>query len=122
MCTVHHVVGSVHACSNESDLSIAASKRGSLREIDASAAKPWPRAASPTVKWRSDGPVAATWAAQSLPGGPGSPGYAPRTLSTSRKLSPTARTCSLTSPLAGADGSSSCATKRRLLMAPRASK
>ena len=35
--------------------------------------------------------------AESPPGGPGSPGYSPITLSTSRKLSPTARTCSTTS-------------------------
>ena len=33
--------------------------------------------------------------AQSAPGGPGSPGYAPSTLSTSRKFTPTARTCKL---------------------------
>ena len=37
--------------------------------------------------------------AQSAPGGPGSPGYAPSTFSTSRKFSPTARMCR--APLAG---------------------
>eukprot|EP00962_Isochrysis_galbana_P061715 scaffold42874_cov433-Isochrysis_galbana.AAC.1 len=48
MWTVHHVVGSVHACSIESDLSIAAIRRASDLESEASAARPWPRAASPT--------------------------------------------------------------------------
>eukprot|EP00967_Tisochrysis_lutea_P138642 scaffold250610_cov30-Tisochrysis_lutea.AAC.11 len=50
MCTVLHVVGNVQACSNESDLSIEASKRESLLEIEARAARPWPRAASSTRK------------------------------------------------------------------------
>mmetsp|Transcript_2612 Transcript_2612/g.8483 ORF Transcript_2612/g.8483 Transcript_2612/m.8483 type:complete len:234 (+) Transcript_2612:53-754(+) len=66
-------------------------------------------------------PNAATTPAQSEPGGPGSPGYTPSTLSTSRKLRPTARTCSSTCGCSMA-GISPCGTMRKLLIAPRASK
>ena len=41
-------------------------------------------------------PTAVTLPAQSLPGAPGSPGYKPRTLSTSLKFKPTAATVSIT--------------------------
>ena len=44
-------------------------------------------------------PTAATVPEQSEPGGPGSPGYSPSTLSTSRKFSPTAYTLRLASPV-----------------------
>eukprot|EP00962_Isochrysis_galbana_P029980 scaffold9691_cov113-Isochrysis_galbana.AAC.4 len=80
---------------------MAARRHESLFDTDASAATPWPSAASPTLRCLTPAPSRMTTAAQSLPGMPGSPGYAPRMLSTSRKLMPTARTASCASPRGG---------------------
>ncbi|GIM02635.1 hypothetical protein Vretimale_7413, partial [Volvox reticuliferus] len=68
-------------------------------------------------------PAATTTPAQSPPGAPGSPGYMPSTLSTSRKLTPTALTLSASLPAGTAPSSpvmgdgSCCGT--RLPSAPR---
>ena len=60
-----------------------------------------------------------TMPAASPPGGPGSPGYSPSTLSTSRKLRPTARTRKSTSA-SRREAMAGCGSRKRLLMAPRA--
>mmetsp|Transcript_26588 Transcript_26588/g.87275 ORF Transcript_26588/g.87275 Transcript_26588/m.87275 type:complete len:216 (-) Transcript_26588:75-722(-) len=123
MCTVHHVVGKVQACSNESESVMAAIRRASDLDREASAARPCPSAASPTFRCEMPEPTADTMAAQSAPGGPGSPGYTPSTLSTSRKLRPTALTWRRVSPATGSSSSAPiCGTMRKLLTAPRASK
>eukprot|EP00962_Isochrysis_galbana_P061124 scaffold36275_cov154-Isochrysis_galbana.AAC.32 len=101
---------------------MAAVRRPSVRAMDASeplAASP--STASPGFRCAKVLLNATTCAAQSLPGGPGSPGYEPSTFRTSRKLRPTARTCNSTCGRLMA-GSSPWATMRRLLIAPRASK
>ena len=57
--------------------------------------------------------------AASPPGGPGSPGYSPSTLSTSRKLRPAARTATSAPDGGSADEKAGCASSRRLPMEPR---
>eukprot|EP00967_Tisochrysis_lutea_P158921 scaffold326825_cov52-Tisochrysis_lutea.AAC.2 len=74
MCTVLHVVGSVLACSKVSGCRNSATSRASVRASEASAATPWPRTESPDLRRTSRPPSSATFAAQSEPGGPGSPG------------------------------------------------
>merc|ERR1712185_716152 len=90
VCVVLHVTGSVHACSKDSVEGLLERKGVAAIATDASGA--WPR---PTVECGSNG-ASPTTPAASPPGGPGSPGYSPSTLSTSRKLRPTARTCKST--------------------------
>ena len=83
-----------------------------------------PSAGSPTGsaemqhRW-AVAPVSWTRPAQSPPGGPGSPGYSPSTLSTSRKLSPTARTLSSTSDALSSAAKPGCASSFRFVIAPR---
>mmetsp|Transcript_26139 Transcript_26139/g.72020 ORF Transcript_26139/g.72020 Transcript_26139/m.72020 type:complete len:205 (-) Transcript_26139:81-695(-) len=122
MCTVDHAVGRVHASSAAIHPSITATSRASVRACDASAASAWPTTGAPARMSVVRLPQWATSAAQSLPGIPGSPGYRPSTLSTSRKLSPTARTRKSTAPSTDANASSSCGTTLKFEMAPRASK
>eukprot|EP00964_Phaeocystis_antarctica_P088953 scaffold56656_cov67-Phaeocystis_antarctica.AAC.2 len=92
-CTVLHVIGSVHAASKESAAGLGASHAAGPRATFARLATLNPRTAVPVRKWVAPRPACRTTPAQSAPGGPGSPGYSPSTLTTSRKLRPTARTC-----------------------------
>eukprot|EP00966_Prymnesium_polylepis_P330508 7386146-Prymnesium_polylepis.2 len=102
---VLHVTGSVEASSCESGKGF--SVRNWMRAPAKHARGDWPSpsTASPTA-YRACSFVAMTTPEQSVPGGPGSPGYSPSTLSTSRKLRPTARTVMVTSdPSLGSNGS-----------------
>ena len=90
-CVVLHVTGSEHTRSKDSVEGLAARKGAAAIATDASGA--WAR---PKVEGGSDC-ASFTTPAASPPGGPGSPGYSPSTLSTSRKLRPTARTRKSTS-------------------------
>eukprot|EP00964_Phaeocystis_antarctica_P116837 scaffold80720_cov71-Phaeocystis_antarctica.AAC.8 len=94
-CTVLHVIGSVHAASKESAAGLGASHAAGPRATLARLATLIPSAASPVRRCAEPvpAPTCETRPAQSPPGAPGSPGYSPSTLSTSRKLSPTAHTC-----------------------------
>lgn len=58
--------------------------------------KQLPQRVTHLCRWRASEPTAATMPATSPPGSPGSPGYIPRTFSTSRKFRPTAFTVSST--------------------------
>eukprot|EP00966_Prymnesium_polylepis_P120980 2795773-Prymnesium_polylepis.1 len=101
-CVVHHVVGSVDASSNVSDGGRGAIRRALTQAILASGAWPFTLSIAEPAVTLTEGPTTATTPQQSRPGGPGSPGYSPSTLRTSRKLSPTARTSIITSPSAAA--------------------
>jgi len=92
-CTVLHVIGSVHAASKESAAGLGASNAAGPRATLARLATLNPSTAAPVRRWAEPRPACRTTPAQSPPGGPGSPGYSPSTLITSRKLRPTARTC-----------------------------
>eukprot|EP00964_Phaeocystis_antarctica_P109117 scaffold73607_cov68-Phaeocystis_antarctica.AAC.1 len=92
-CTVLHVIGSVHADSKESETGLGASNAAGPRATLARLATLNPSTATPVRRWAEPRPACRTTPAQSPPGGPGSPGYSPSTLITSRKLRPTARTC-----------------------------
>eukprot|EP00964_Phaeocystis_antarctica_P009599 scaffold5224_cov78-Phaeocystis_antarctica.AAC.2 len=93
-CTVLHVIGSVHAASKESAAGLGASNAAGPRATLARQAMLNPSTAAPVRRLVEPIPACRTTPAQSPPGGPGSPGYSPSTLITSRKLSPTARTSS----------------------------
>eukprot|EP00966_Prymnesium_polylepis_P214659 4970734-Prymnesium_polylepis.4 len=93
MWVVLQVTGSVHACSKVNGSGLGASDMSSVRARDARGACARPNAGRP-----SDWPELMV-PDESPPGGPGSPGYSPSTLRTSRKLRPTARTASRTSLL-----------------------
>eukprot|EP00964_Phaeocystis_antarctica_P151496 scaffold119109_cov68-Phaeocystis_antarctica.AAC.6 len=110
-CTVLHVIGSVHAASKESAAGLGASHAAGPRVSDARLPTapapchpPKPTAATPGPRCATPVPTSVTTPAQSSPGGPGSPGYSPSTLSTSRKLSPTA--CTRSSACLGGSGAS----------------
>eukprot|EP00967_Tisochrysis_lutea_P159085 scaffold328123_cov58-Tisochrysis_lutea.AAC.1 len=90
--------------------------------MDANEANASPKTCSPTQRRPESLPTTATSAAQSFPGGPGSPGYAPKTFRTSRKLRPTERICNSTSIENGSRSKPCCGPTSRLLKAPRASK
>eukprot|EP00966_Prymnesium_polylepis_P106296 2462333-Prymnesium_polylepis.4 len=77
-----------------------------------------PNTAASTAR-RAISPTTSIHPAVSSPGGPGSPGYSPSTLSTSRKLRPTARTRTRISACTGVDVASCCGSMKRLLRAPR---
>eukprot|EP00964_Phaeocystis_antarctica_P095596 scaffold62036_cov73-Phaeocystis_antarctica.AAC.1 len=119
-CTVLQTVGSVHTASNDRAAGFGASSRASVRALSPSGAYADPKTASAGRSRPAPPPVTAITPAQSLPGGPGSPGYWSSTLSTSRKLSPTACTRSSTSPAGSGPSNAGCCSSRRLLIAPRA--
>ena len=100
MCAVLHADGSVHPCSYASGAGSGTTSHLVVRAQLASGASAYPNDGT------TGPPVDTVSPAQSPPGGPGVPGYSPRTLSTSRKLRPTARTRRILSP------STSCDTPR----------
>eukprot|EP00965_Chrysotila_dentata_P149891 4950035-Pleurochrysis_carterae.AAC.1 len=116
MCTVLHVTGSVDASSKESACGLGATSSARAYARHASGDSPMPKTLSPTHS--RDAAPSSTSPPKSAPGGPGSPGYSPSTLSTSRKLSPMARTRTTTLP-SGGGGSAGCGSRRRLSSAPR---
>eukprot|EP00964_Phaeocystis_antarctica_P004160 scaffold2240_cov75-Phaeocystis_antarctica.AAC.1 len=83
----------VHAASKESAAGLGTSNAEGPRATLARQATLNPSTAVPVRRWAEPRPACRTTPAQSPPGGPGSPGYSPSTLITSRKLRPTARTC-----------------------------
>eukprot|EP00966_Prymnesium_polylepis_P153009 3534734-Prymnesium_polylepis.1 len=106
----------VDACSNESTVGFGASSNGDARAKHARGACASPTTVLPMAMCVPE-PLLCTTPDESFPGGPGSPGYSPITLSTSRKLRPTARTRTTTS---AASATSSWASRYRLVIAPRA--
>ena len=117
-CTVHHVTGSVEACSQLSAVGLRANSRASEIVILARGARPMPNTLSGRLAAVLEAPAISA-PEQSLPGGPGSPGYSPSTLSTSRKFSPTARTLSSTSFAEGGDMNAAWLLTTRPLSVPR---
>eukprot|EP00966_Prymnesium_polylepis_P076388 1770531-Prymnesium_polylepis.2 len=116
-CDVLHTTGRVDTSSNVSAAGLRVIIRVDVQARDASGASATPNTASPTVCFVNT-PAALRMPAASLPGGPGSPGYSPSTLSTSRKLRPTARTRSSTCVSLVAKAGGRCSTKR-FVIAPR---
>mmetsp|Transcript_60820 Transcript_60820/g.101046 ORF Transcript_60820/g.101046 Transcript_60820/m.101046 type:complete len:357 (-) Transcript_60820:340-1410(-) len=117
-CTVHHVTGSVHASTNASFAGLLVTNAVAARAKLAIGACPRPKVAVPTICGYEDS--LATTPAMSPPGGPGSPGYSPSILSTSRKLRPTACTCTSISASLRGGAEIDCDSRKRLLIAPRA--
>ena len=117
MCDVMHTVGmdAASSCRRQGGLGATSCRRVPQRVPRHPGAKPNTLLPSSGDTAQEDGCVAGrrtTTPEQSPPGSPGSPGYMPRQLSTSRKLMPTACT-SISRPSGGSVLSSAGARTRR---------
>ena len=123
VCDVLHTVGREHACSGDIKLAFRDNRRASARASVARGAVAIPNAMTPYGNATAQLELRAVITpAQSPPRGPGSPGYSPSRLSTSRKLSPAACTRSSTSKGANNGPKGGCGPICRLLTAPRDAK
>ncbi|TXS49025.1 hypothetical protein EAO75_15135 [Streptomyces sp. uw30] len=106
---MRNTIGTDAACSYVQPCGIGASCRASATAVGPKAASSMPITRSPTARRSTPGPVSTTTPAPSRPIRPASPGYMPRTFSTSRKLTPAARIATRTSP--GPSGRRSSGTR-----------